>query len=355
MNPIRTRADSPWGRGVGLRVGGLSWRVSPRALVVAVVFAVVAVVVSVVSIGGGDYPMSFGEVVRALAGRGDASTDFIVNQLRLPRAVTALAVGAALGLAGALFQSLSRNPLGSPDLLGFTQGSATGVLVATVLAGGSGLGLAVGAVTGGVLTGVLIVLLVGRNGAHGQRLVLVGVGVAAILTGVNGYLLTKAQITDAARAVLWLTGSLDGRDWKQATPVLVMLAIAVAVTASCGRALRTIELGDEGARALGVPVDRVRGALLAVAVLLASLAAAAAGPVSFVALTAPQLARRLTRSSGPNALPAACLGAALLAAADLAGQRLVPGHQLPVGVVTGLLGGGYLIWLLTTERKAGRL
>ncbi|MEV4257997.1 iron chelate uptake ABC transporter family permease subunit [Spirillospora sp. NPDC049652] len=338
-----------------LRMSGASVRVSPRSALVAAACAVVAAAVSVVAIGGGEYPLSPAEVVRALLGHGDASTDFIVNQLRLPRAATALAVGAALGLAGALFQSLSRNPLGSPDLLGFTQGSSTGVLAATVLAGGSSLALAAGAVAGGVLTGVLIVLLVGRSGAHGQRLVLVGVGIAAILTGVNGYLLTKAQITDAARAVLWLTGSLDGRDWKQAVPVLAALAVAVAVTAVCGRALRTLELGDEAARALGVPVDLVRGALLAAAVLLASLAAAAAGPVSFVALTAPQLARRLTRSSGPNALPAACLGAAMLAAADLAGQRLIPGHQLPVGVVTGLLGGGYLIWLLSTERKAGRL
>ncbi|RMI47055.1 FecCD family ABC transporter permease, partial [Actinomadura harenae] len=259
-----------------LRAGGVSLRYSPRAVLVAAAFAAVAVVVSVFAIGGGDYPVGFGDVVRALLGRGDASTDFIVNRLRLPRAATALAVGAALGLAGALFQSLSRNPLGSPDLLGFTQGSATGVLVATVLAGGSGVGLAAGAVTGGTLTGALIVLLTGRHGAHGQRLVLVGVGVAAILTGVNGYLLTKAQVTDAARAVLWLTGSLDGRDWKQAAPVLAALALAVAVTASCGRALRTLEMGDEAARALGVPVGRVRGALLAVAVLLASLAAAAA-------------------------------------------------------------------------------
>ncbi|MCP2338714.1 FecCD family ABC transporter permease [Actinomadura rupiterrae] len=343
-------------RGVVLvRTGGVSLKLNARAVLVGAACAVAALVVSVFAIGGGDYPLSFGEVVRAVFGHGDASTDFIVNQLRLPRAATALAVGAALGLAGALFQSLARNPLGSPDLLGFTQGSTMGVLVAIVLLGGSSLALAAGAVIGGVLTGVLIVLLVGRNGAHGQRLVLVGVGIAAILTGVNGYLLTKAQITEAARAVLWLTGSLDGRDWKQAAPLLVMLALAGAITVSCGRAMRTLEMGDEAARALGVPVDRVRGLLLAVAVLLAALAAAAAGPVSFVALTAPQPARRLTRASGPNALPSACLGAAMLAAADLAGQRLVPGHQLPVGVVTGLLGGGYLIWLLSTERKAGRL
>ncbi|RFU39234.1 hypothetical protein DZF91_23495, partial [Actinomadura logoneensis] len=280
-----------------LRTSRISVRFSPRAALVAVGCAVLAAAVSVVAIGGGAYPLGPGEVVRAILGHGDASSDFIVNQLRLPRAATALAVGAALGLAGALFQSLSRNPLGSPDLLGFTQGSATGVLVATVLAGGSTLGLAAGAVLGGVLTGVLIVLLVGRSGAHGQRLVLVGVGIAAVLTGVNGYLLTKARITDAARAVLWLTGSLDGRDWRHALPVLAALAVGVAVTVACGRALRTLELGDEAARALGVPVDLVRGVLLAVAVLLASLAAAAAGPVSFVALTAPQLARRLTRAT----------------------------------------------------------
>lgn len=256
----------------------------------------------------------------------------------------------------AIFQSLSRNPLGSPDLLGFTQGAATGVLTAIVLFGAGSLAAAGGAVAGGVVTGLLILMLTGRRGAHGQRLILVGIGVAAILTGVNGYLITKAELTEAARAVLWLTGSLDGRDWADAAPVLIALAVLMPlVMIGCGRQLRMLEMGDDAAHGLGVRIERVRLVLLAAAVLLAAFAAAAAGPVNFVALTAPQLARRLTRTPGPNLLPAACLGAAMLVAADFAGQRLFPGHQLPVGVVTGLLGGGYLVWLLATERKTGRI
>ncbi|GLZ10965.1 ABC transporter permease [Actinomadura sp. NBRC 104425] len=336
--------------------GGLSLRFRIRALVVAAACLLAALAVAVLAIGSGDYPMAPGEVVRTLLGGGDPAQTFIVRELRLPRAAAALAVGAALGLAGAIFQSLVRNPLGSPDILGFTQGASAGVLVMIAVAGGSSVAVATGAVVGGVATGAAIYLLAGRHGAHGQRLVLVGIGVAAMLTGVNGYLLTRAQITEAARAVLWLTGSLDGRDWSDTAPLLVALAVLVPVVlVGCGRQMRMLELGDDAAHGLGVPVHRVRALLLAAAVLLAAFAAAAAGPVSFVALTAPQLARRLTRTPGPNLLPSLCMGAALLAAADFAGQRTFPGHQLPVGVVTGLLGGGYLVWLLVTERRNGRI
>ncbi|MBO2446398.1 iron chelate uptake ABC transporter family permease subunit [Actinomadura barringtoniae] len=341
-----------------MRGDGWSLRFRPRAILVTVGCAVLALGLAVVVIGSGsgDFPMSPADVVRTLLGNGAPADAFIVNEVRLPRAVTALAVGAALGLAGAIFQSLARNPLGSPDLLGFTQGASTGVLTAIVLFGASSTLAAFGAVVGGVVTGVIIFALTGWNGAHGQRFVLVGIGVAAILTGVNGYLITQAKITEAARAVLWLTGSVDGRDWADAAPVLIALAVLVPlVLIGCGRALRMLEMGDDAAHGLGVPIERVRMVLLGAAVLLAAFAAAAAGPVSFVALTAPQLARRLTRTPGPNLAPAMCVGAVLLIASDWAGQRLFPGHQLPVGVVTGLLGGGYLIWLLATERKTGRI
>ncbi|KAB2380703.1 iron chelate uptake ABC transporter family permease subunit [Actinomadura montaniterrae] len=335
---------------------GLSLRFRPRALAVAVLCLAVALGVSVLLIGSGDFPMSPADVVRTLLGNGTPADSLIVNEIRLPRAVAALAVGAALGLAGAIFQSLTRNPLGSPDVLGFTQGAATGVLGVIVLAGGGSAAVAAGAAGGGLLTGALVYAVAGRHGAHGQRLILVGIGVAAILTGVNGYLLTQAKITDAARAVLWLTGSLDGRDWADAAPVLIALAVlGPLVVVGCGRALRMLEMGDDAAHGLGVPIERARLIMLAAAVLLTSLAAAAAGPVSFVALTAPQLARRLTRTPGPNLLPSMCMGAALLVAADWAAQRAFTGHQLPVGVVTGLLGGGYLVWLLVTQRKTGRI
>jgi iron complex transport system permease protein len=191
---------------------------------------------------------------------------------------------------------------------------------------------------------------------HGYRLVLTGIGVAAILTGVNGYLITRANLPDAARAVLWLTGSLDGRGWDDAVPLLGAMTVTVPVILLGGsRGLRMLEMGDDTAYAFGVRVERLRLTLLAAAVLLSSFAAAAAGPVAFVALTAPQLARRLTATSGPNLLPSAWMGAALLTGADLAGQRIVPGHQLPVGVMTGVLGGGYLVWLLATQRRRGRI
>ncbi|RFS85548.1 hypothetical protein D0T12_11025 [Actinomadura spongiicola] len=336
--------------------GGLSFRFRARALVVSAVFLAVALGTGVLLIGGGDFPLSPADVVRTLLGRGTPADSLIVNQIRLPRVVAGLAVGAALGLAGAIFQSLVRNPLGSPDVLGFVQGAATGVLAVIVMTGAGSVAVAAGAAGGGLATGLLVYLVAGRRHAHGQRLILVGIGVSAILTGVNGYLLTQAHITDAARAVLWLTGSLDGRDWADSAPVLVALAVlGPLVLVGCGRALRMLEMGDDAAHGLGVPIERVRLVMLGAAVLLTSFAAAAAGPVAFVALTAPQLARRLTRAPGPNLLPAACLGAALLVAADWTAQRAFPGHQLPVGVVTGLLGGVYLVWLLVTERKTGRI
>ncbi|NDU74365.1 iron chelate uptake ABC transporter family permease subunit [Actinomadura sp. DSM 109109] len=338
-----------------VRTPAVSFRFRPRALAVAALCLAVAFGTGVLLIGSGDFPMSPADVVRTLAGRGSPADSLIVNEIRLPRVAAGLAVGAALGLAGAIFQSLVRNPLGSPDVLGFSQGAATGVLAVIVLTGADSVAVAAGAAGGGLLTGLAVYLVAGRHGAHGQRLILVGIGVAAILTGVNGYLITQAKITEAARAVLWLTGSLDGRDWADAAPVIAALAVLGPLVALCGRALRMLEMGDDAAHGLGVPVDRVRLLLLAAAVLLTALAAAAAGPVSFVALTAPQLARRLTRTAGPNLLPAACMGAALLVAADWAAQRGFPGHQLPVGVVTGLLGGGYLVWLLVTERKTGRM
>ncbi|MET8907738.1 iron chelate uptake ABC transporter family permease subunit [Micromonospora sp. NPDC004551] len=334
--------------------GGLSLRLRPRALVVGLAGTLLALVLAVLAVGAGDYPIAPADVLRVLAGGGNPADRFIVTELRLPRLLTALAVGAALGLAGAVFQSLTRNPLGSPDVLGVTSGAATGALILVVVGGGSAV-LAGSAAAGGLATGLLLYALAGRHGVGGHRLVLVGIGLTAILTGVNGWLLTRAPLMDAARAALWITGSLDGRGWANALPVLGALAVLLpAVLLARAPALRLLEMGDDSAAGLGVPVRRVRGAALGSAVLLVSVAAAAAGPVSFLALTAPHLARRLTRAPGPNLLPSAVVGAALLLAADQLAQHAVAGRQLPVGVVTGVLGGGYLAWLLAGERGGRR-
>lgn len=342
MKAIRTR-------------GGLSFRLDVRTAVVVAVLILAALVASVVLIGTGDFYIPAADVIRTLLGNGDAGQEFIINDLRLPRVFVGLLVGAALGLGGAIFQSISRNPLGSPDILGLGQGSTAGALIMIVLFQGSAVQVAGGALVGGLVTGFAIYVLAWKRGVHGFRFVLVGIGVSAFVTAINGYLLTKADIVDAARAVVWMTGSLNGRDWEQVWPLLILCAILVPLVMTYARPLRMLEMGDDVGYALGVPVERTRLVLMGSAVLLVAAATAAAGPVSFVALTAPQLARRLTRSPGPNLLPAMFMGATLLIVADWASQRAFGADQLPVGVVTGVLGGIYLLWLLVIERKAGRI
>ncbi|MFI9471943.1 FecCD family ABC transporter permease [Streptomyces sp. NPDC052492] len=335
--------------------GGLSVRLDVRAFTVVVLLLLLALGASVLLIGTGDFPMSASDVLTTLVGQGNAGQEFIVTELRLPRVLVGLLVGASLGLGGALFQSISRNPLGSPDVLGLGQGATAGALTVIVLFSGSANQVALGALAGGLITGTAIYVLAWKRGVHGYRLVLVGIGVSAIVTAVNGYLLTKSDIVDAARAVVWMTGSLDGRDWAQVWPLLALCAVLVPVVLANSRALRMTEMGDDVSNALGVRVERLRLVLMLSAVLLTASATAAAGPVSFVALTAPQLARRLTRSPGPNLVAAMCMGAALLVLADFVSQRAFGAEQLPVGVVTGVLGGVYLLWLLVTERRAGRI
>jgi iron complex transport system permease protein len=335
--------------------GGLSLRLDVRAAVVVALILLAALTASVLLIGTGDFPIPAGDVLRTLLGNGNAGQEFIVNELRLPRVLVGLLVGASLGLGGALFQAISRNPLGSPDVLGLSQGATAGALTMIVLFSGSAAQVTTGALVGGLVTGLAIYLLAWKQGVHGYRLVLVGIGVPAIVTAVNGYLLTRSTLTEAAQAVVWMTGSLSGRDWAQVWPLLWLCAILVPLVLANARGLRMMEMGDDVSHALGVRVERVRLLLLVAAVLLTAAATAAAGPVSFVALTAPQLARRLTRSPGPNLLPSLCMGATLLVTADWVSQKVFGADQLPVGVVTGVLGGVYLLWLLVTERRAGRI
>ncbi|MFD3552545.1 FecCD family ABC transporter permease [Streptomyces goshikiensis] len=353
--PTKLRA----GRQAGprpLRIpGGVSLRLERRALAVGLLLAVAALALAVVLIGTGDFQIAPADVVQTLLGNGTPANDFIVNDLRLPRVLVALLVGASLGMSGAVFQSVSRNPLGSPDLLGFGYGSAVGALVVIIVFKGGATEVALGALVGGLIAGLAVYVLAYKRGINGYRLVLVGIGASAMLVAVIQYLLTKAQLVEATRAMVWLTGSLAGRDWGQVWPLLVACAVLFPLVLGQGRALRMMEMGDDAAYALGVRVERTRLLLMVAGILLTTAASAAAGPISFVALAAPQLARRLTRSPGAGLLTAALMGAVLLMLSDWASQRAFGADQLPVGVVTGLVGGVYLLWLLVTERKAGRI
>ncbi|HEY5875859.1 MAG TPA: iron chelate uptake ABC transporter family permease subunit [Ilumatobacteraceae bacterium] len=324
-----------------------------RAITVSIVLAVVGFVAFVVSISVGDFPIPLGDVLPAVFGFGGADSDFIVRQLRLPRALTAVLVGAAFGLSGAIFQSLARNPLASPDIIGITAGASASAVFIIVVIGGSGYAVSVGALIGALLTATVIYLLAYRRGVSSYRLILVGIGISAMLSAVTSYLLTRAEIYDAQRATVWLTGSLNGRGWDQVRPVAAAMVLLVPAVLFLTRPLRTMQLGDDTAKGLGVPVERTRAALVLVGVALAAVATAAAGPVAFVAFVAAPIARRLVNAP-LTIVPAALAGAVLLLVSDLVARRIFAPTELPVGVVTGIIGAPYLIWLLARANRIGR-
>lgn len=329
-------------------------RANPRALIVCAGIAVAIVAVAVATLATGDYPVSPGALLTSLTGQGDPATDFIVLDLRLPRLLVALGVGVALGAAGAIFQSITHNPLGSPDIIGFNWGATVGAVAAITVFGGSLLGTSTAAVLGGAVTAVVVYVLAFKNGVQGYRLILVGIGISAMLLALVHYLLSRASLGQASQAQVWLTGTLNGRGWEQVGPLWLVLVVLLPLLAACAQRLNVLEMGDDTARGLGVHVEPARLLLIAVGVILTGAATAAAGPIQFIALSAPQVARRLTRSSGAGITAAALLGGLLLLGSDLAAQRLFGETELPVGVLTAAVGGLYLAWVLAREWKAGR-
>ena len=261
-------------------------------------------------------------------------------------------VGAAFGLSGALLQAIARNPLATPDVIGVTGGASLAAVAVIVVGGGDWIaaagsyGVPLAALGGGIGAATLVYLLAWRRGLHGYRLVLVGVGVAAAATAGIQYLMTMATIREASQATLWLTGSLNGRGWNHVRPVAVALAVLVPIALATGGRLRVLGMGDDVARGLGMSVERTRLILVGCSVGLASLATASAGPIVFVAFVAPVVARGLV-GRGHLALVASMLtGAALTIGADLAARRLFAPNELPVGLVTSMIGGPYLLFVL---------
>ncbi len=333
------------------RRGRRSVQLHRRTLLAGGALLLATAAVALVNLSSGDFPVPVGAVLRSLLGQGDTGTDFIVYDLRLPRVLTTLLVGAALGASGAIFQGLTRNPLGSPDFVGLTVGAATGALIVILILGRGGPAIAAGAILGCLLTAVSIYRLAFRRGVQPFRLVLMGIGVSALLDAVNSYLIYRARLDEAVEAQVWLIGSVNGPGWTEVALVGGALAVLLPVALHFGRHLDMLALGDETAVLHGVPVERSRAVLALAGVGLAAGATAAAGPISFVALAAGPLAARLTRSPRAGLLPAALMGAALLVASDGLAQHVLPGHDIPVGVVTAALGGVYLTWLLVHERR----
>ncbi|MEP7764282.1 iron-enterobactin ABC transporter permease [Sanguibacter sp. 25GB23B1] len=336
---------------VRLARGRLSGRLDVRTVVVLTVLTAAALAVGLVALGVGDYAVRVPDVVRALVGETTSVVRMVVVDWRLPRVLLALLLGAALGVSGAIFQSMTRNPLGSPDIIGFNTGAYTGALVVILLLGGSYYDIAAGAMVGGLVTAGLVYLLAFRGGVQGFRLIIVGIGISAVLSSVNTWLIIKADLELAMSAATWGAGSLNGLSWAQVRPVAVILLVLLPVLVVLSRRTGILEMGDDAAQALGVRTEPTRLVMLVVGVALTALVTAAAGPIAFVSLAAPQLARRLTRSPSVAMAPSAVLGALLLVVSDLAAQRVFAPTQLPVGVVTVSIGGCYLVWLLAREAR----
>ncbi|WP_236003538.1 FecCD family ABC transporter permease [Nonomuraea antri] len=342
-----------------LRVAGLSWRLRPRGVTLAVTGLALLVLLMALNMRIGDIPMSVAEVI---GGAIDVNSPnhFVVMDLRLPRALTGALVGAALALSGAIIQSIARNPLASPEILGVTTGASVTVVAGVVASGSayggvsgllSTLGIPALALLGGLIGAFVVYGLAWRRGLDGYRLVLVGIGVAAVFTNVKYWLLTIGDVNDTSRAMVWITGSLNARGWEHVVPVACALAVLVPLTLLGTRSLNALRFGDDTVTALGVRMNLARGLMILAAVLLAAVATASAGPIAFVALASPQIALRLTRSAQPPLLCSAIVGAALTTASDLIARTLFAPIELPVGVVTAVLGAPYLIHLIWRARK----
>lgn len=338
-----------------VRRGPVALRVRIRTLVVCVALLCATLAVGVVALCLGDLPLSAVEVVRAIVGRlllgddgGLAGT--VVFDWRAPRVLGAMVFGAALGVSGAVFQSMTRNPLASPDIIGLSAGSYAGGLIVIILLGGGAVATAIGSIAGGLLAAALVYVLAYRRGVHGFRLIVVGIGVSAMLGALSTYLVLRARLEVAMAAAIWGAGSMNPVGWSELMPSLAVIVLVFGALVVLARPLRQLELGDDAAASLGTQVERTRLALVVCAVALTAVVTAAAGPIAFVALAAPQIGRRLSRSPGVALLPSAFFGAFVLTSSDVVAQHALP-QSLPVGVVTVVVGGGYLVWLLIHEAR----
>ncbi|MFI8849974.1 FecCD family ABC transporter permease [Streptomyces sp. NPDC053499] len=345
-------AVRPAGYGL-IRRGRGSFLFHRRAAVAAAALGLLTAAVCVTYLCLGETNVPPGEVLNVLSGQPSWAA-LVVSDLRLPRMALGLLVGAAFGVGGALIQTVARNPLASPDIIGVSQGASALTIGALTFGITSFSVLPYVSVVGGLLAAVLVYLFAWRGGLHAARFVLIGIGIAIALRSIVHLFITKGDYLVAAQAQVWLTGSLNGRGWAEAAPLGWALLAVVPFVVWAARAQRNAGLDDDTATALGVPLQRTRFGLALLGVFLASVATGAAGPVDFVALLAPQIARRMTRTPQIPLLCSALLGAFIVVAADLLARLLFAPVELPVGVLTAAIGAPYLIWLIIRSRTGGR-
>lgn len=321
-----------------------------RRMRVVTITLVLAVVAAGVALSIGDYALSPDRLSQTLTGSGTRIEQYVVFQVRAPRTAMALVTGAALGIAGALLQSYLGNPLASPDLLGISGGSGFAAVFTILALGTTGPVLALSAFVGGAVVAVVLMIAGRALRDGGFRLILAGIGISFLTASAIDFLMVRAKVEEARTALLWLTGSLSSTPWWQVLTVLAVLIASIPALVAAARWLPITQLGPETASGLGVRSERVRWVIVGVAVLLTAATCAFVGPIGFIALCAPAIARPLLGHGAVGVATSGALGAVLLLVADLLAQFAIPGLSMPVGVVTGAVGAVFLLWLLATSK-----
>ncbi|MEV1087798.1 FecCD family ABC transporter permease [Streptomyces microflavus] len=329
------------------RIRGASRR---RLVILLLAALVVAAFAATLMAGRTFYPP--GDVLRVILGEQVPGASFTVGRLRLPRAALALVAGFSFGLAGVTFQTMLRNPLASPDIIGISSGASAAAAIAIVTLSLGEVQVSVLAIAAGLGVALLVYSLAFRGGVVGTRLILIGIGISAMLDSITSYVLSQAAEWDLQEAMRWLTGSLNGATWDQTVPALAAAAVLTPLLLGHARNLSAMQLGDDTASALGVRVERTRITVIVAAVGLIAFATAAAGPIAFVAFLSGPIAARIVGAGGSLLVPAGLVGSLLVLVADFTGQFAF-GERYPVGVVTGVLGAPYLIYLIIRTNRAG--
>lgn len=321
-----------------------------QAAIVALLVALLAGFALTLMLGQSFTPP--GDVVRVLMGEQVPGASFTVGRLRLPRATLSIVVGLSFGLAGVAFQTMLRNTLASPDIIGISTSASAAAVVGIVFFGLRGATVSTAAILVSLAVALLIYLLAFKGGVNGTRLILVGIGIAALLESVVAYSLMRAGEWNLQEAIRWLAGSVNGATWSQIGPVLLALPLCGGLLLLRSRDLEALRMGDDVAASLGVRVAATRVQILVAATVLIAFATAAAGPVSFVAFLAGPIATLLVGRHGSPLVPAALTGALLVLLADYVGQFLLP-SRYPVGVITGALGAPFLMYLIVRSNRSG--
>ncbi|MFS0749410.1 FecCD family ABC transporter permease [Oceanobacillus sp. 1P07AA] len=325
-----------------------------RFIFVTSLLAITAFVLSctMLMLGNTIYPIS--DVVSVLLGEEVQGASFAVGTIRFPRMVAGVFAGFAFGVAGYVFQTMLRNPLANPNVIGITTGSSAAAVFCIIVLQASNTVVSIASIIGGLVTVIVIFLLARGTSFSIGRLILVGIGIQAMLNAVISYLLMIGQENDIPTAMRWLNGSLNGAKMEDVYPLIIAVIIFTPIIVALGKQLDMLELGEQTAISLGVNTDKTRVILIITSVLILALATATTGPIAFIAFLSGPIAKRLVGVGFSSIIPAGLVGIILVLASDLVGQFAFAARY-PVGVITGIIGAPYLIYLLIRMNRKGDL